>query len=55
MKILKAFIISVTFLAGFSLLYFGVVKKIRNKKIFSVFLEVFYFLCFWTYIYIYHI
>ncbi len=50
--ILKSVIVSITFLVGFFLLENIFIEKIKNKKIYSILIEIGYFILFWTVIYV---
>jgi len=45
--LIKPFIISLTFLAGFYLIDTGIIRRIKHKKIYSFFIELGYFIFFW--------
>jgi len=50
---IKPFIISLTFLAGFALIDAGIINRIKQKKIYSFFIALGYFIIFWVMIYIF--
>jgi len=51
MKILYPVVISLTFLAGFSLLDYFVLAKIARKKIYCFFIALVYSVFFWSFVY----
>ena len=52
MKILKPVIISITFVAGFSLISLFLERKLKHKKIYSLLIEIGYFLVYWIIVYL---